>query len=144
LECIDDLELEGRVRAQQLKQKDNLTLAEKLILASNEDKFSFTYKGVEIEVWSPTKEDFSKFVELYNKVLINGEEQKLTPEENEAVENELYKVVSGLCVDSSIDIELLKSGMLGTSFIPKLMNELQEYQKREVEEVTAVKGFRRK
>ena len=31
--------------------------------------------------------------------------------------------------------------MLGTSFIPKLMNELQEYQKREVEEVTAVKAF---
>jgi hypothetical protein len=143
LECIEDTELEGRFKAQQLKKKENLSLAEKLIIASNEDKFAFTYKGIEIEVWSPTKDDFAKFVELYNKVLIDGEEQKLSKEESEAVEDELFLTVSKLCIDDSIDLKLLQSGMLGTSFIPKLMNELQEYQKREVEEVTAVKGFRR-
>ena len=141
---IENQELRSRSAARKLKEKSELTLAEKLILASNEDKFSFTYKGIEIEIWAPTQNDFAKFIELYNSVLVNGEEgEKRTPEENEAFEDELYNVVSDLCIDPSITPELLKSGMLGTSFIPKIMNELQEYQKREVEEVTAVKGCRK-
>lgn len=141
---IENPELRGRAAARKLKEKSELTLAEKLILASNEDKFSFTYKGIEIEIWAPTQNDFAKFVELYNSVLANeGEDSKRSPEETEAIEGELYNVVADLCIDPSITSELIKSGMLGTSFIPKVMNELQEYQKREVEEVTAVKGFRK-
>jgi len=140
----ENTELRSRSAARKLKEKSELTLAEKLILASNEDKFSFTYKGIEIEIWAPTQNDFAKFVELYNSVLVNeGGDSKRSPEETEAIEEELYNVVADLCIDSTITPELIKSGMLGTSFIPKVMNELQEYQKREVEEVTAVKGFRK-
>lgn len=147
---VENPELRSRAAARKLKEKSDLTLAEKLILASNEDTFSFTYKGVEIEVWSPTREDFSKFLELYNSVISSGDKEPESEDEKgvfkqqqDEIEQELNKVVSDLCVDESITPELLDSGMLGTSFIPKLMNELQEYQKREVEEVTAVKGFRK-
>jgi hypothetical protein len=147
---VENNELRGRAAARKLKEKESLTLAEQLIIASNEDKFSFTYKGIEIEVWSPTQNDFSKFLELYNSVLASGEqepdseeEKAIFKEKQNAVEKELNKVVADLCVDASIAPEVIGSGMFGTSFIPKLMNELQEYQKREVEEVTAVKGFRK-
>ncbi len=136
---IDDPSLSARMQADKLKEKDNLSLAERLILASTQETFSYTYKGVEIEVRVPTQGELDAILKLFTKWTSATEEK----ESKETFES-LCKIVSGLCVDESISYELLSSEVLGTSFFPKFLNEVVQQEKRTSEEVTAVKGFRKK
>jgi len=138
----ENIGLRRRAEARKLKEKQELTLAEKLLLASKEDTFIFTYRDIDIEVFSPTRDDFANFVELYNKVQDAGADK--STEETDAVELELFNVVADLCVDQSITPEFLQSGVLGVSFVPAFMSAIAEYQKQEADEVKVVKGFRAK
>jgi hypothetical protein len=136
---IDDPSLSARMQADQLKGKDNLTLAEQLILASTQETFSYTYKGVEIEVRVPTQKELDTYLKLFNKWTSTEDAS-----ESKSIFNSICEIVAGLCVDESITVELLSSEVLGTSFFPKFMNEVIQQEKRTSEEVTAVKGFRKK
>jgi hypothetical protein len=136
---IDDPSLSARIQADQLKGKENLTLAEQLILASTQETFSYTYKGVTIEVRVPTQGELDAYLKLFNKWTTTEDEN-----ESKSMFISLCEIVSGLCVDDSITVELLSSQILGTSFFPKFMNEVIQQEKRTSEEVTAIKGFRKK
>lgn len=140
---VDDPSLSVRMKADALKKKESLSLAEKLILASTQETFSYTYKGVAIDVKVPTQGELNGILGLFKKwVKPTGEET--TDEEIDSFFMDLCTKLEPLFVDESITVELLHSETLGTSFIPKFINEVVEQEKRTSEEVTAIKGFRKK
>lgn len=135
---IEDPELTARMKAGELKDKENLTLAEKLILKSAQRTLSFEYEGEDIEVYVPNAEEYGQLAHL-NKVLMDQ-----TSEDMEGDANKLYALVASLMVDGSITEEILKSGALGISFIPKIIYEVSEYEKDKATEKTRIANFRKK
>ena len=100
---VENPELRSRAAARKLKEKSDLTLAEKLILASNEDKRFrlLTWCGK----YGPLqgRKIFSKFLELYNSVISSGDKEPESEDEKEVfkqqqdeIEQELNKV-SDVC-----------------------------------------------
>lgn len=134
----EDPALSARVKARQLEEKENLTLAEKLILASSRRKIAFDYEGIEVEVYVTNSEEYSKLVYL-NQVLMDQ-----TTEDPEGDAKKLYELVAGLCVDDSLTPEILESGAIGISFIPKIIHEVSEYEKDRALERTRISNFRKK
>lgn len=135
----DNPELRARAEIRKLKDKENRTLAEQLLLATAEETMTYKYKGIDIEIRIPTSNELDVILKTFNKYTQGKDEED--PKESF---NGLCDMVASLMVDDSLNSDLLKSGNLGVSFIPKFMNEIQEYEKRTVEEVTVIKGFRRK
>lgn len=131
-------ELRARYEARQLEEKESLTLAEKLILASSRRSIAFDYEGVEVEVYVPNSEEYAKLAHL-NQVIMDQ-----TTEDMDGDAKELYGLVSGLCVDDSLTPEVLESGALGISFIPKIIHEVSEYEKDRALEKTRIMNFRKK
>lgn len=135
---IEDPELTARMKAGELKDKENLTLAEKLILKSAQRTLSFEYEGEDIEVYVPNAEEYGQLAHL-NKVLMDQ-----TSEDMEGDANKLFTLVASLMVDGSINEDVLKSGALGISFIPKIIYEVSEYEKDKATEKTRIANFRKK
>jgi hypothetical protein len=137
-------ELRRRSQARQLKEKENLTLAEKLLLAQVDEKFTYTFNGFDLEVYVPNREEHDQLTRLFSAYTKRGTEEE--PLEKEYYDNallDLAEYMAEFFMDPSITPELIAGGSLDISFLIKFLNEINEYQLRKSGDVTAVNGFRK-
>jgi hypothetical protein len=137
-------ELRRRSQARQLKEKENLTLAEKLLLAQVDEKFTYTFNGFDLEVYVPNREEHDQLTRLFSAYTKRGTEEE--PLEKEYYDNALWNLAEFMAeffMDPSITPELIAGGSLDISFLIKFLNEINEYQLRKSGDVTAVNGFRK-
>jgi len=144
--------LRERRKARKLKEKEDLSLAEKLILAQSEETISYTYNGIELEIYVPNSQELEEYSKLFSAYTLAGTKEEKdedgniikTDEDSKKALLELSEFVADFFIDDSITADLIEGGKLGVSFIPKFYSEILEYEKRKTEEVTALKGFRTK
>jgi hypothetical protein len=137
-------ELRRRFEARALKEKENLTLAEKLILAQAEETLVYTFDGIELEILVPNREEHDKLVKLLSNYIKRGtDDEPLSDEYYKQALEELAGFMAEFFVDESITPELISSGVLDISFLLKFQTEINEYMKQKSTEVTAVNGFRK-
>lgn len=137
-------ELRRRSEARKLKEKENLTLAEKLLLAQVDEKFKYTFNGFDLEVYVPNREEHDQLTRLFSAYTKKGTEEE--PLDTAYYDNallDLAEFMAEFFVDPSITPELIAGGALDISFLIKFLNEINEYQLRKSEEVTAINGFRK-
>jgi hypothetical protein len=142
MECIEDIELEGRFKAHQLKQKESKTLADKILLATYERKMTWEWEGVEIENYIPSEEEMDEIQKLYTG--FSNPKEKTTEEDILKLRQRASEVVAGYMIDESITPELLMSKQIGTSFTLSFINAVLDYEANVVREATALKNFRGK
>lgn len=64
----DNPELRARAASRKLKDKENKTLAEQLLLAQAEETIKYMFNGFEIEIYVPTANELDTFLRLFPKL----------------------------------------------------------------------------
>lgn len=137
VERVEDPALQERYNAHLLEEKDHLTVAERLTVASAKRTFSFNYAGVDIEAYIPLGVELDEIVKLYSAT--SGE--NISKEEAEETVDRLPKILSALIIDDSVTPEFLKSGAFGYSLYPAFVRAAAE---AEAKELNKVESFRKK
>ncbi len=117
-------------------QKDdetNLTIAERLILASHEREFEFEWCGVPIRAKVPTGAESDTMRRLFDGIL----KGKSSDIENDLFE--VYGMVADFVLDDSIDVDFLKRREIGHGFVAAFITLAT---RADLEPSGAVKNFR--
>lgn len=144
-EPVEDIGISARIQKKRRdaasKSIEHMTIAERLTLRAGEQFCTATFESedgpIEVEMRIPTLAEYD-FLATYNvryrAAIATQEAERVT-----ALEDEIYRMMAGLCVDESLDEDFFRSGALSApDFMTLIQGILLTYNDR----ISAAKTFR--